>query len=624
MRSISDALAERMATNSTLAARASLLLADGTRVEVGGDGIFALSYESATSSDSSFDVGAAVIGSLSLTLDNWDGRYESTDFGGATLTAWVGARLPAGTTEWVRLGVFNVDQPDSYSGRVELSCLDNLSRMERPVTQVDRPLPCTAQELAQAICDRCGVVLQTTSIPNGSYEIGQDVSLDQSDTCLDAIGWIAQLTGTYARCDAQGRLTFSWYDTSAIGADGLAVGDVAHAEVAGQTSLKVLTDDVVVTGLRVTAQNEEADDGAGEDGETALHGSEGYVLELSGNKLVTYGNAAKVAEQVGRRVVGMRFRPFEATCMTDLSVEPGDTVMVTDRLGNSHMSYATRVSLVANSPMTVACSAEPAARNSAATSASAATRASVDARSDLLREREARLRAQRESEAAIDSMANQIATAGGLFATRQEQSDGSTVWYMHDKRTLAESGTVWRFSAETVSVSSDGMRTWSAALNASGTAILERVYAVGIDADHITGGRISSRNGASYIDLDTGDVRLASSVVVGDKELSETIAGINENVDELFRKTSYVTVGQDEGGRPVLKLGTNVNDFSVQITNEAIRFMQGSQAIAYITNQQLYIQSSVITDELRIGGSSGFVWKRRDNGHLGLRYVGQE
>lgn len=622
MRNVSSALAERMRDNTTLVARGSLLLASGSRVELGGTDVFSLSFESATSSDSQFDVGAAVMGTLDVTLNNWDGRYDSYDFTGATLTAFVGAPLPDGTTEWVQLGVFDVDQPDSYSGRVQLSCLDNLSRMERPLTDVDRPLPCTAQELAQAICDRCGVVLMTPDIPNGSYVVGQDATFDSTDTCLDAIGWVAQLTGTFARCDSRGRLVFAWYGGGVAGDDGAPAEGAECEALRGPTSLKVMTDDVVVTGVRVTAQNQETEEGVGKDGETALSGKEGYVLELGGNKLVTYGRAAEVAGQVGARVVGMRFRPFEAACLTSLSLEAGDAVVVTDVRGSRHASYATRVCLTANSAMTVSCAAEPAARNSATTSASAATKAAVDARNDLLKEREARLAAQLKSTAAIESIANQIATAGGLYSTAQGQSDGSTVWYMHDRPHLAESASVWKFSADTISVSSDGMKTWSAALNASGTAVLERIYAVGIDADHITGGRISSRDGASYIDLDTGAVRLSSSVVVGDRELSETIAGINENVDELFRKTSYVTVGQDDDGSPVLMLGTNVSDFSVQITNTAIRFMQGSQAIAYITNQQLYIQSSVITDELRIGGGTGFVWKRRTNGHLGLRYVG--
>lgn len=49
--------------------------------------------------------------------------------------------------------------------------------------------------------------------------------------------------------------------------------------------------------------------------------------------------------------------------------------------------------------------------------------------------------------------------------------------------------------------------------------------------------------------------------------------------------------------------------------------MQGAQRIAYITNQSLYIQSSVVTDEMKVGDESGYIWKKRSNGNMGLRYV---
>ena len=57
------------------------------------------------------------------------------------------------------------------------------------------------------------------------------------------------------------------------------------------------------------------------------------------------------------------------------------------------------------------------------------------------------------------------------------------------------------------------------------------------------------------------------------------------------------------------------------ISNTSIDFLEGTDKIAYISNKQLYIYSSVVTDELKIGDSTGYIWKRRANNHLGLRYV---
>ena len=76
----------------------------------------------------------------------------------------------------------------------------------------------------------------------------------------------------------------------------------------------------------------------------------------------------------------------------------------------------------------------------------------------------------------------------------------------------------------------------------------------------------------------------------------------------------------DDSGSPCLELGKQGNPFKLRITNTSIDFMQGTERIAYITNRQLYIQSSVVTDEMKIGASSGFIWKKRSNGNMGLRW----
>ena len=95
----------------------------------------------------------------------------------------------------------------------------------------------------------------------------------------------------------------------------------------------------------------------------------------------------------------------------------------------------------------------------------------------------------------------------------------------------------------------------------------------------------------------------------------------NELANDIAEKTAYITMTTDETGSPCIELGKENNPFKVQITNTSIDFMQDSQKIAYITNRSLYIQSSVVTDEMRVGDAGGgFVWKKRGNGNMGLRW----
>ena len=100
-----------------------------------------------------------------------------------------------------------------------------------------------------------------------------------------------------------------------------------------------------------------------------------------------------------------------------------------------------------------------------------------------------------------------------------------------------------------------------------------------------------------------------------------TIDDINENVKSLLDTSAYISIGQDDGGNPRLELGKKDSPFRVAISNTSIDFLEGTDKIAYISNKQLYIYSSVVTDELKIGDSTGYIWKRRANNHLGLRYV---
>ena len=103
-------------------------------------------------------------------------------------------------------------------------------------------------------------------------------------------------------------------------------------------------------------------------------------------------------------------------------------------------------------------------------------------------------------------------------------------------------------------------------------------------------------------------------------QVSSDIDSLKESTSYITELNSYITMGDSEG-TPYIELGQKDGEFKVRITNTEMSFMQGTDRIAYITNNQLYIQSSVVTDEMKIGATDGFIWKRRGNGNMGLRWV---
>lgn len=115
---------------------------------------------------------------------------------------------------------------------------------------------------------------------------------------------------------------------------------------------------------------------------------------------------------------------------------------------------------------------------------------------------------------------------------------------------------------------------------------------------------------ASSIDEIQGDISQVSELAQATKDLA----------DDIAEKTAYVNITQDDEGAPCIELGKIDNPFKLRITNTSIDFMEDGQRIAYITNRQLYIQSSVVTDEFKVGVNGGFIWKKRGNGNMGLRW----
>ena len=128
-------------------------------------------------------------------------------------------------------------------------------------------------------------------------------------------------------------------------------------------------------------------------------------------------------------------------------------------------------------------------------------------------------------------------------------------------------------------------------------------------------GAIQSQVDEATAGLDTVEKNLNST--------TDMVNKANDLLDDVTQKTAYINMATDDSGAPCIELGKQGNPFKLRITNTSIDFMQDNMRIAYITNRQLYIEKSVVTDEMKVGSTSGFIWKKRANGNMGLRWVGE-
>lgn len=114
-----------------------------------------------------------------------------------------------------------------------------------------------------------------------------------------------------------------------------------------------------------------------------------------------------------------------------------------------------------------------------------------------------------------------------------------------------------------------------------------------------------------------------SSLESGGAQL-ENLKDAVGNIDKILEKQqSYINLTQDSSGNPLIELGASNSSFRVMITNTSIDFMEGSIRIAYISKDALNITSATVSREFKIGDvdGAGYIWQKRPNNHLGLRYV---
>lgn len=371
----------------------------------------------------------------------------------------------------------------------------------------------------------CGVTLDTLNFYQDSYQIPARPD-DEALTFRQVIAWTCQIGCQYARCDKYGRLTIKWYDTE--------ITDANRVTINSTNGFTPNLDDVVITGVQVTEYLESTS--KDEEASSYLYGEEGYVLKISANKLIPQGTGEAVANIIGEKCVGMSFRPFETECLTDIVLEAGDAVLITDRKGNKYKSYLTNVVLQPGSFEQISCNAESAARNSSKTY-SLVTQASVDARKSVWRERTTR-------EQALQEFKDRLDNSTGVYTTVQTQQDGSQIFYLHDKPTLAESQAVWKMTAEAWGVSTDGGQTWNGGMTVDGDTIVRILNAVGVNADWINAGAITVTDADGNIifsvDMDTKSVYLDGSVQIGGgKSLNQTFANyLQESKDYSDGKLS--------------------------------------------------------------------------------------
>lgn len=586
MINVSNAFREKLEAGEPVRMTVDITFPDGTKKTINKDIMNGDNGFSDCADSSSFPVGATICKTLTLSINNDQEQWKNYSFYGAKIHAYLKLQTSYAAPESVSVlldesynpildstgdsiiatqaatkdiietidkGVYTVTTPEQYSDIINVTALDDMYKANKTYTS-GLKLPQSLINLVRDACKTVGIGMNLT-MDHGDIIIR---SIPDSMTFRQLFGYAAMVESANARIDYFGNLQFLKWDFEKA--------DVPELKNYGNPPT-LSSDDIVITGIKVT--NGQSNDDTDTD-YSGMYGEEGYILELE-NELIDTDQLQTVANIIGEQIVGARFRNLEGDLVYNPLVEFGDMVYTYDRLGSKYLTPLTDVSGNVGGLTTVKTQADDPIRGSSDFYGNS-TKAIVAARQMVQKETSAR-------EEAIRRLAETLNSSSGLYMTQKPQQDGSIIYYMHNKATIAESNIIWKLTAEAFAVSIDGGKTYPYGFAVTGELITRLLYAEGINADYINAGtlvvRDKSGNAIFEADMDTGSVTLNGSyVTIGGKPLDEKIEDV-ENAAALARNMT-MQLDNDYQGIPVDSDG-NYTEFPECTTTATV--MYGTQDI---------------------------------------------
>lgn len=557
---------------------ADIVTTNGEKIPVSDSELWANGFEvnDSTSSNGTFTIGALIAGKLKIKLNNIYEDYSKYDFDKASVTAYVSKSFSDGTSEKLKIGEYRVSETSYDGSLITLTCLDNINNFNREYDS-NLSYPTTAYEVVRDACIKCDVPFTMARFDNSDYVINEIPSDNQKLTYGQVIAYVLQLSGLWGKCGHDGELLIGWYDMSQFDSKGYdggtfstkttpysdgdalnggnftdySSGDTAdggtftearnYHNIYTQKDLNVATDDVVITGVKVTVTSKEDKT----KDVNVLAGKEGYAVSISDNPFISADKAQAVANYIFKRIGGMRFRPLDATLLSNPLIESGDVALVTDRKQNTYSCFISNRTFTVGSGTKISCDAENASRNSA-DKFSNETKAIVQARKVA----QAQLSVYDKQMQLLTQLMSQSL---GLFKTEQKQEDGSIIYIMHNKADLNSSNIQWKMTANGMAVSSDYGKTWNAGIDKDGNAIFNIMSAIGINFDWAHGGTLTlggennvsgvqyvkDAKGKTLVTLDNKGLTLDSSVKIAWDNVADTTAKVTQITKDTVT-TSYV------------------------------------------------------------------------------------
>lgn len=293
-----------------------------------------------------------------------------------------------------QVGLFTTEKPTRTGAHtLSITAYDRVSWLDKDLSWWLVGLqqwPIRLSDLAQMVCEECGLQLKSADIPNGNYLVRKFSG--EGITGRQLMQWIGEIAGRFCRATPDGEIEFTWYTPAAVGiapteraateggtasisfADGALVMDDSEGEISddgegtvtinapniqvatdgqGKATFSVIGDqqklyyfqnsltyhDYSVAPIeKVQLRQNEEDMGTVypdiEDEVNTYIITGNYLLTAeTGNELVP------VAQTLYEHLKGITFTPCKVSIPSNLQICAGNTVQITDRNGKSIIAY---------------------------------------------------------------------------------------------------------------------------------------------------------------------------------------------------------------------------------------------------------------------------------------------
>ncbi len=299
-----------------------IVLPDGTEIFSGpgsGPKIQSATIKQIVNDGQELSIGSVCSAMFECTILNPGGELSIT--AGDEITVY---RVNGETRK--KVGLFTMEEPVRPSpNRYKITAYDRVSRLDKDLTDWLLSLegwPYTVEQLSVMVAIECGVGIGTEMLTNGNYLVQRFAG--NGITGRKIVQWIAEISATFCRANADGGIAFERYRTT-------------NTIITPTETFSVqLADYQTATIDRVQIRLSEDDIGV------IYPDVEGVTYPITGNYLLTNSDPEAleaVAQNIHNIMRGIAYTPGIVTMLHNPGIRAGDIITIHDRNGKTATMY---------------------------------------------------------------------------------------------------------------------------------------------------------------------------------------------------------------------------------------------------------------------------------------------